>query len=78
MLTRGEKVQPEHFDCVTIFFSDIVGFTDMSSELEAAEVMDMLDRLYGKFDTLCKGHNLFKVSHGCFELEKCILMCVGF
>jgi len=60
-LAAGEKVEPEHFECVTIFFSDIVGFTTISSELPAEQVMEMLDRLYAKFDTLSRQHRVFKV-----------------
>jgi len=29
-----------------VFFSDIVGFTDISSQLDAAQVNAMLDRLF--------------------------------
>jgi serine/threonine protein kinase len=60
-LCRGQKVEPQHFDCVTIFFSDIVGFTSISAELSPLKVSDMLDRLYIKFDQLSRIHEVFKV-----------------
>lgn len=37
-LREGRPVEPESFDCVTIFFSDIVGFETMSTELPPQEV----------------------------------------
>ncbi|KAA6419629.1 MAG: TKL DICTY4 kinase, partial [Trebouxia sp. A1-2] len=36
-LREGRPVEPESFDCVTIFFSDIVGFKTMSTELPPQE-----------------------------------------
>lgn len=55
------QVEPEFFQCVTIFFSDIVGYTNISSAMPPEKVMDMLDRLYQKFDNLTRKHGLFKV-----------------
>jgi class 3 adenylate cyclase len=46
---------------VTIFFSDIVRFTDLSRMLSAEKVCDMLDRLYIAFDELANKHEVFKV-----------------
>eukprot|EP00730_Choanoeca_flexa_P005203 TRINITY_DN11901_c0_g6_i1.p1 TRINITY_DN11901_c0_g6~~TRINITY_DN11901_c0_g6_i1.p1 ORF type:complete len:479 (+),score=123.04 TRINITY_DN11901_c0_g6_i1:41-1438(+) len=60
-LKAGKKVEPQHYDSVTIFFSDIVGFTDISGSLPPEEVMDMLDRLYTRLDGLVDRYDLFKV-----------------
>lgn len=60
-LRAGKKVEPENHPCVTIFFSDIVGFTNISSTLDPLKVSDMLDRLYNSFDALSHYHDVFKV-----------------
>lgn len=60
-LQEGRKVEPENHELVTIFFSDIVGFTDISSELDPLKISDLLDRLYSGFDALSHYHDVFKV-----------------
>ncbi|KAL7570909.1 hypothetical protein ACA910_002543 [Epithemia clementina (nom. ined.)] len=60
-LRKGEKVEPETRDEVTIVFSDIVGFTNISASMSPMEVSDMLDRLYIKFDVISRKHDVFKV-----------------
>lgn len=57
----GKKVEPQHRDSVTIFFSDIVGFTTIAATLEPIKISDMLDRLYTSFDQLSRKHDVFKV-----------------
>ena len=42
-------------------FTDIVGFTDISSQLDASKVSEMLDRLYTVFDRLADQHGVYKV-----------------
>jgi class 3 adenylate cyclase len=46
---------------VTVFFSEIVRFTDISRALSGVKVWDMLDRLYVAFDALSNKHEVFKV-----------------
>ncbi|KAK9812986.1 hypothetical protein WJX72_006830 [[Myrmecia] bisecta] len=60
-LREGRPVEPENYECVTIFFSDIVGFTNISGLLQPHQVMAMLDRLYRQFDALTSRFELFKV-----------------
>lgn len=60
-LRDGRKVEQESHDCVTIFFSDVVGFTSIASSLSASKVCCMLDRLYAKFDELSRKHEIFKI-----------------
>jgi class 3 adenylate cyclase len=43
-LMEGRKVEPESKACVTIFFSDIVGYTELGGSMEPRLVMNMLDR----------------------------------
>jgi class 3 adenylate cyclase len=58
---EGLKVEPESKQCVIIFSSDIVGYTELGGSMGPHLVMNMLDRLYTKFDVLSEKYDLFKV-----------------
>lgn len=60
-LHRGQTVL-EKFPLVSVFFSDIVGFTSMAGSMRPVMVMKMLNELYTELDMLVEKHQVYKVS----------------
>ncbi|MCT7975629.1 adenylate/guanylate cyclase domain-containing protein [Laspinema olomoucense] len=59
------KLEPnsiaETYANVTVLFADLVGFTEIASELSALEVVELLNLIFSAFDRLTELHQLEKI-----------------
>ncbi|CAI4231752.1 unnamed protein product [Auanema sp. JU1783] len=60
-LKQGNQVSAESFDCVTVFFSDCVGFVKMSASSKPIEIVQFLNDLYTCFDSIINKYDVYKV-----------------
>ena len=57
----GEKTIADSYEHVSVFFSDIVGFTKLSQRVSAEELVGMLNGIFTQFDQLARKHGLEKI-----------------
>lgn len=57
------------FNETTIFFCDIVGFTNIASDSTANQIIDFLNDLYSLFDERLDNYDVYKVLTSLMETD---------
>ncbi|ELS30752.1 MULTISPECIES: adenylate/guanylate cyclase domain-containing protein [Pseudanabaena] len=60
-LKHSRASMADGFEEVSVLFADIVGFTELSSNMSPTEVVGLLNRIFSIFDNLCDRHKLEKI-----------------
>ena len=60
-LKHHQGVIAEHHDDVTVLFTDLVGFTAMSADMDATTLVAVLDEIFSSFDALVEREGLEKI-----------------
>ena len=60
-INAGEELIADGFDAVTVLFADLVGFTEITSQMAAADLVEDLNLLFSRFDSLAKECGVEKV-----------------
>ncbi|PAV86471.1 hypothetical protein WR25_07960 isoform A [Diploscapter pachys] len=60
-LKRGQNVHAQGFECVTVYFSDLPGFHELSSNSEPIDIVNFLNDIYTLFDGIIPKYDVYKV-----------------
>lgn len=60
-LKASQQTIADQFDCVSVLFADLVGFTPLSTELSPTEMVELLNDIFLYFDGLAEKYGVEKI-----------------
>jgi len=72
-LKNDKKQIADYFPTCSVLFADLVGFTALSSNKEPAEIVNLLDKIFSKFDEITAKHSVEKIK----TIGDCYMAVVG-
>jgi adenylate cyclase len=60
-LKGGERVIADHHPAVSIMFADLVGFTPLTNQLSPTAMVELLNAIYSRFDSLIEKYGVEKI-----------------
>ncbi len=60
-LKQGETMIADHFDCATVLFADLVGFTPLAHTMQPVALVGLLNDIFTRFDELAAELGLEKI-----------------
>lgn len=72
-LKGNEENIADTFAEVTVLFADIVGFTQLSAQIEAAELVQLLNNIFSRFDRALERYQLEKIK----TIGDCYMVVAG-
>jgi adenylate cyclase len=72
-LKAQEEPLADSHENVSVLFADLAGFTNISRKLSAADLVNLLNDLFSRFDKLAKKHNAEKIK----TIGDCYMVATG-
>ncbi|CAB9513338.1 Receptor-type guanylate cyclase gcy [Seminavis robusta] len=70
---HGHPIVADLYENCTVLFADLAGFTKWSSSREPSHVFELLEAIYGEFDSIAQRRNVFKIE----TIGDCYLAITG-